>query len=985
MRPRLMRTVIPVALLAAMIAGCGDTTQGPAGTSCTLRPDDGGTGATITCGDGTAIHLANGMPGSNGTSGTPGTPGANGMSCTLSTDDAGMRTIRCADGTSVSVTNGTNANCTVTSSDAGVTTVRCSDGTTATVNNGSNGMNGTNGLGIRVTDLHGNAHLLSTGEYANGAKILAVATISSATADADGLVTVNFRVEDRAHHAISTVPSISANIAKLVPATAAETSNHWMPYIWQTETATAGAWPAPAGTTALQATRETTGRLTNNHDGTYSYVFATNLTTARRGTTLVGYAAADRALTHRIVIMMGGHAGATADAFIDFVPAGTAVTQTRNIIETAACQSCHDDDQFHGHGGDRLSIQSCASCHVQGASDANSGNSLELREMIHKIHAGGELATIPGPDGILFDNPATTVNEAADNGSYALWGFGNTRHSWEEVEFPAVLSNCTKCHTGAGAQVANWNTAPSRTACGSCHNNVNFASGTTHAGGVQTDDSSCHVCHGATTGLFPVINAHAFSTNDIRNQPEFTAAITMNTPARGYYQAGESPIITLVLTPVGSTTPIDHRTVVQDTCTGTGCVATEACSAAPGTCAPGDGLFAASSLFVHGPRGGRNPVLTTAARSQLFSGTVGPWDLSATGANLVVQFDRGIDVHSTDASGGDTLLVANVTVAVPTTGTFASRAAATAAEVVAWLNGNAAFRARGIAWVDASGKVGIRSRNLGPVFGIQLFASVATTNVFAGDVLAHNPGGSTPGNTLAARMTAGVRSATLDDPKVTRNAESITYQLDPVDDLRPGTYMVGIEFSDRGRTSDTVYRTPTVARITFQVGTATEELPPANGCGSCHENATGAGFVLDAPRHNKHFNNTAVDMCGACHDYQQQTFGAAFTGAVPIARRVHAVHSANAWLNYPNQTVGHADTVPGRNWRLPYPQDIRNCQACHATGTTSGSWATHPTRQACNGCHDSDAAAAHLRAQIFDPTPAEPFSGDEVETCNVCH
>lgn len=978
MRARWLRAAIPAACLGALLAGCGET-QGPPGAGCTLRRDDAGSGATITCGDGTAIHVADGLRGADG---------ADGTRCTLSTDDAGVRTIACGDGTSVTVTNGASAGCTVMSSDAGVTTVRCTDGTTATINsgaNGANGMNGASGVGIRVADRHGAAHLLASGEYADGAKTLAVATITAATAAADGRVTVDFRVEDRARRPITTVPSISANIGRLAPAATGEASNRWLPYIWRTETAGAGPWPAAAGTTALQAYRESNGTLTNHHDGTYSYAFATNLTTAMRGTTPVGYTATDRALTHRVVIMMGGHAGATADAFLDFVPAGGAVTQTRNIVETASCQSCHAADQFHGHDGDMLSIQSCQSCHVPGASDANSGNSLDLRELIHKVHAGVELTAVPGPDGVRYDNPATTVNEAADNGSYALWGAGNVRHSWEDVEFPAVLANCTKCHTGAGAQVEAWRSAPSRAACGSCHDNVNFAAGTTHVGGVQANDGSCNVCHRATGGIAPITEAHAFTTGDVRNLPEFTATLTMNTPARGYYVTGEAPVVTLVLTPAGSTTPIDHRTVVQDTCTGTGCVAAEPCERAPGACAPADGLFSASNLFVHGPRRGRNPVLTTAARSQVFSATAGPWDLSAAGASLTVQFDRGLDVHGTDVSGGDVLLPANVTVAVPATGAFASRAAATAAEVAAWLNGNAAFRNRGIAWVEPNGRVGVRSRNLASVFALQLSASAVTTAVFGGDVAVHNPGGSTPSNVLAARMVAGVRNAALDDPKVTRNAESITYQLDPVTDLRPGTYMVGIEFSDRGRVSDTVYRTPTVARITFQVGTATEELAPANGCGSCHENAAGAGFVLDPQRHNKHFNNTAVDMCGQCHDNQQQTFGAAFTGAVQIARRVHAVHGAEAWLNYPNQTIGHADTVPGRNWQLPFPQDIRNCQTCHAEGATSGSWMTNPNRLACGGCHDSDAATAHLRAQIYDPTPAEPYSGDEVETCNVCH
>jgi hypothetical protein len=44
-----------------------------------------------------------------------------------------------------------------------------------------------------------------------------------------------------------------------------------------------------------------------------------------------------------------------------------------------------------------------------------------------------------------------------------------------------------------------------------------------------------------------------------------------------------------------------------------------------------------------------------------------------------------------------------------------------------------------------------------------------------------------------------------------------------VDDLAPGTYVVSIEFADRGRVDDANYVTPTVARITFQVGQAAEE------------------------------------------------------------------------------------------------------------------------------------------------------------------
>jgi len=64
--------------------------------------------------------------------------------------------------------------------------------------------------------------------------------------------------------------------------------------------------------------------LTNNGDGTYRYVFRANLTTAMMGATPITY---ERNLTHRVVIMMGGHAGPTDDDTFDFVPDGTALAR----------------------------------------------------------------------------------------------------------------------------------------------------------------------------------------------------------------------------------------------------------------------------------------------------------------------------------------------------------------------------------------------------------------------------------------------------------------------------------------------------------------------------------------------------------------------------------------------------------------------------------------------------------------------------------
>jgi predicted CXXCH cytochrome family protein len=180
---------------------------------------------------------------------------------------------------------------------------------------------------------------------------------------------------------------------------------------------------------------------------------------------------------------------------------------------------------------------------------------------------------------------------------------------------------------------------------------------------------------------------------------------------------------------------------------------------------------------------------------------------------------------------------------------------------------------------------------------------------------------------------------------------------------------------------------PSVAVATFQVKQAAVEKPIADGCTACHWSDAGKGFVLDLPRHNKVFDAQAVDQCGGCHVYKSGMDPARTVsdfGTKPLSRRVHAVHDG-ANLTYPTLTVGHEETAHfGRNWRISYPMDVRNCESCHSSAT-SGTWLTNPNRIACGGCHDTDAATAHMEANIVDPTPLAPYSGDEKESCKVCH
>ena len=48
-----------------------------------------------------------------------------------------------------------------------------------------------------------------------------------------------------------------------------------------------------------------------------------------------------------------------------------------------------------------------------------------------------------------------------------------------------------------------------------------------------------------------VTTAHEWTTKDIRNIPEYDVTVTTDTPARGYYINGETPVITIVLKDTG--------------------------------------------------------------------------------------------------------------------------------------------------------------------------------------------------------------------------------------------------------------------------------------------------------------------------------------------------------------------------------------------------------------------------------------------------
>lgn len=165
--------------------------------------------------------------------------------------------------------------------------------------------------------------------------------------------------------------------------------------------------------------------------------------------------------------------------------------------------------------------------------------------------------------------------------------------------------------------------------------------------------------------------------------------------------------------------------------------------------------------------------------------------------------------------------------------------------------------------------------------------------------------------------------------------------------------------------------------VYFQVGTEEVEAMIATNCVDCHG---------ETKMHGSYPFALAPDLCKSCHDYENQLDGKTSWvdsnwgfGAAPISRRVHGVHFGK-YLDKPEEIHGEedADFYGG----IIFPQDVRNCVKCHSE---SDMWTEEPSRLACLACHDTDSAQTHAALQTVDPTPVEPWSGDEVETCVVCH
>jgi len=351
-------------------------------------------------------------------------------------------------------------------------------------------------------------------------------TVNSVTVPAGGgAPVVGFRLSNDLNQGLVGLPAADARfvLSQLSPGTGGG-SSQWQSYV------------SRASGAARQANTETAApaRFVDNNDGTYQYTFASALT---------AYTAApafDATRTHRLGIEIRNQAPITGNGIFDFVPAGGAPTFTRLIVDNDTCNACHDVLNFHG--GPRTDVTYCVTCHNPSSIDGDTGNTVDMKRLIHNIHSA--------------------------RAGYEIIGFGGTRFEWSGIHFPQDIRNCQTCHQESDAntpQASNYRLVSNRAACGTCHYDDGIAGNNQHDYAIEngahpgpfmfSDDTQCASCHGPSgtvTGsngrLVQVPIAHEVREATAAQAFEYQVVSVTNTAP------GQMPVATIrVRNPLNST------------------------------------------------------------------------------------------------------------------------------------------------------------------------------------------------------------------------------------------------------------------------------------------------------------------------------------------------------------------------------------------------------------------------------------------------
>ncbi len=147
----------------------------------------------------------------------------------------------------------------------------------------------------------------------------------------------------------------------------------------------------------------------------------------------------------------------------------------------------------------------------------------------------------------------------------------------------------------------------------------------------------------------------------------------------------------------------------------------------------------------------------------------------------------------------------------------------------------------------------------------------------------------------------------------------------------------------------------------------TRSVVATAACNSCHNPMFGHGG-----------SRVAVELCIMCHTPQTINPDTQLTQDMPVL--IHKLHSG---ARLPSIAAGGTYKIWHRGaWSdfttVVFPQETRNCTACHTPGQAqSDNWKTNPTQAACGACHDNVNFATgenHVDLPVFSDTQ-----------CKACH
>lgn len=328
--------------------------------------------------------------------------------------------------------------------------------------------------------------------------------------------------------------SISFTVSKLAPARNGETDK-WRTYIRGPDEGVADA----------QGTTYSGGTLEDLGDGSYRFTFDQRLAD-------ISGESFNASLTHRVgmeirdPVILGEEIPGT-DAVFDIQPStgNTSGIEQRKIVKQESCAACHGTEEFAFHGGARQNVEYCVTCHQPGSTDVGSGNTLDFRIMIHKIHAAEELTNLP----------------------YEICGFGCENFGappvdFSHVAFPQDVRNCTTCHDPDDPetpQAVNVNNRATAAVCTSCHDDLASTytrltnANDNHPAGSQPNER-CVECHSEGGLIGSILDSHRIDSQVAAGRFQYNILSIASTGE------GESPVVTFSITdPTNDDAPYNLR------------------------------------------------------------------------------------------------------------------------------------------------------------------------------------------------------------------------------------------------------------------------------------------------------------------------------------------------------------------------------------------------------------------------------------------